>query len=295
MDLFNKFKDLVNETLLCKSYKKMTAAKRVLCIIALAPFIALYTCMLLAYWLIAIVYKFAADMLEYINAFVKSEGKDARHAAEAVIYLVAFPIVFAMKLMNAVIAFVMMIVHFFVSMVGYIATFGGIKFKPFIIDNAVRTKNASFTKHCQAALVVFMVIALLLLTLSLFFRHATLQFYGIYKSHTIHSTVFSEVTRVKNEELITASQWNDFVSKYNADGITPENYLEYEAAYLNHVAHETWNVESEATFVMIIELVHMAAVILYVLFTTIYVAAYSNAIRKKNPTPVVVGRIKPQA
>lgn len=167
MDLFNKFKDLVKESLLCKSYKGMSAAKIVLCVIALAPFIVLYVTMLLAYWFLAVVYRFACNQLEYIHAFIIKERAEVRHATEAVVYCIAFPWVFLMKLLSGSLAFVLMLVHFFTSLVGYVATFGGIKFSPFILDKVDRFSSRDAVKHNNKALVVFIIISLVLLALAI--------------------------------------------------------------------------------------------------------------------------------
>lgn len=167
MNLFNQFKDLVKDSLLCKSYKGMTAAKRVLCIIALAPFIAVYVAMLLAYWMLAVCYRFACNQLEYVHAFIIKERAEVRHATEAVVYAIAFPWIFLMKLISSILSFALMIVHFFTSMIGYVATFGGIKFSPFILDNVDRFKSREAVKHSKA-LVTFIIIALTLLVLAIF-------------------------------------------------------------------------------------------------------------------------------
>ena len=167
MDLFNKFKDLVKESLLCKSFKGLTVAKRVLCIIALAPFIAAYVCMLLLYWALVVTYRFASNQLEYIHAFIIKERAEVRHATEAVVYFIAFPFIFTLKVLVGLLAGAVMIWHFVSSMVGYIATFGGIKFSPFVLDNVNRFSNRDAVKHNKGAVITFIIIALVLLVLAI--------------------------------------------------------------------------------------------------------------------------------
>jgi hypothetical protein len=53
-------------------------------------------------------------------------------------------------------------------MIGYVATFGGIKFSPFILDNVDRFKSREAVKHSNRALVTFIIIALTLLALAIF-------------------------------------------------------------------------------------------------------------------------------
>lgn len=281
MDLFKKFKDLVDESLLCRSYKEMSVAQRVLCLIAVAPFIALYTLMLLAYAAIAVLYRFACYMLEYMHAFIRNERAEVRHATEFLIYIVAFPLILAMKIVNAVLAAVLMIVHFFVSMIGYVATFGGIKFRPFIFDDVDRTEKTDFAKHCKSALIVFIVIGFVLLTLACLFKHVTYEFYKMYRDETIRTTVISEMTRIRDEGLISAAQWNEFVEMYESEGILPTNYRDYELKFFKGIPYRTWDVPKEAAFCVFVETTYAICIATYALFVMIYVSAYSNAIKRR--------------
>ena len=287
MDLFKKFKDLVDESLLCRSYKEMSVAQRVLCLIAVAPFIALYVVMLLAYAAIAVVYRFACDILEYVHSFIKNERTGVRHATEFFIYILVFPLVFAMRLINAVIAVVLMIVHFFVSMIGYVATFGGIKFRPFLFDDVDRTEKGSFAKHCKSALVVFIVLGLVFLTFACLFKHVTYEFYQVYKEYTIRDTVVSEMKRLKDEDSISVEMWNDFVDKHMAEGVSSENYLEYEDLFLRGFAHRSWDVAKEESFGRFVEISYALFIATYALFVMIYVSAYSNAIKRRKAAMAV--------
>ena len=169
MDFFNKFKDLVKESLLCKSFKGLSTAKIVLCAIALAPFIAAYVAMLLVYWLFAVIYRFACNQLDYIHSFIVKERAEVRHATEAVVYAVAFPFIFLMKVLTGLLAAALMFIHFFTSMIGYIATFGGIKFSPFVFDDVDRFKCRAAVKHNKSAVTVFVIIGLVLLGVSVLF------------------------------------------------------------------------------------------------------------------------------
>ena len=280
MDIFNKFKDLVNESLLCKSYKGMTVAKRVLCIIALAPFIAIYVGMLLMYWLIAVIYRFACNYLEYIHAFIAKERAEVRHATEAVIYLIAFPWIFALKLLSSVLALVLMIAHFFTSMIGYVATFGGIKFSPFVLDNADRSEKKSI-KHATAALVVFIVLSLVLLCASVCFKPIASGAYELYRNNEIRATFRLEMEKAKASGKITSDEWNEFAALYNNKQINSENYAAYAEEYLDSTGDEIWSIYKDFEFSIIVAGVSTVLVSAYILFTIIYVSVYSNAIKRK--------------
>jgi flagellar biosynthesis protein FlhB len=196
MDLFSIYKDLVKETLLFKSLKGLTVAKRVLCIIVLSPFIALYTTMLLVYGAIVTLYRMFNGHLNSIHDFIKNERREIRHATEAVVYWIAFPWIFVCKVLLAIITFVLMFVHFSTSLVGYIATFGGIRFCPFMLEPVDRFKNKDIVKHNPKAVTIFIIIGLILLSLSVVLKPICDQIYDAYKENAIVENLVSEVKRL---------------------------------------------------------------------------------------------------
>ena len=206
MELFNKFKDLVKESLLCKSFKGLSAAKTVLCSIALAPFIVLYVGMLLVYWLFAVLYRFACNQLDYIHTFVTKERAEVRHATEAVIYAIAFPFIFFVKVLAGLLAGVLMFIHFFTSMVGYIATFGGIKFSPFLFDNVDRFKSREAVKHNKSAVTVFIILGLILLVLAVLFAPVANAIYDDWVDNIIETVPNVNVAQLELEAMLFAAK-----------------------------------------------------------------------------------------
>lgn len=202
MDIFGKFKDLVKESLLCKSFKGLTGAKRVLCIIALAPFIATYVGMLLTYWLIAVIYRFACNQLEYIHAFIIKERAEVRHATEAVVYAIAFPFIFALKLATGALMAALMGIHFFTSMIGYVATFGGIKFSPFIMDDVDRFNSRAAVKHSTSAVIVFVAIALTLLALAIFYAPVANEIYETWVEEVLRNVTSVNEAEIEAEAIL---------------------------------------------------------------------------------------------
>lgn len=282
MDLFSIYKDLVKETLLFKSLKGLTVAKRVLCIIVLSPFIALYTAMLLVYGAIVTLYRMFNGHLNFIHDFIKKERGEIRHATEAVVYLIAFPWIFFCKVLLAIITFILMFVHFSTSLVGYIATFGGIRFCPFMLEPVDRFKNKDIVKHNSKAVTIFIIIGLILLSLSVVLKPICDQIYDAYKENAIVDNLVFEVKRLYDNNKLSATQYNEFVSAYNAGMIKESNYQQYAEKYVNDSSYVVWDIVKDVNYAATMSLVQTIIVTVYSLFTILYVSIYNNVgMRKK--------------
>lgn len=281
MDLFNIFKDFVKETVQFKSFKKLNIVLRIPCFIVLLPFIALYSAMLIAYLVIATIYKVLHSIFDYLYIFVHREGKIVKHATQAIIYLIGFPLLFALKVLYGVIAFPLFIFHFIVSPVGYIATFGGIKYSPFMYEPVDRFGSKEFPKHCIAAVIVFVVLGLVLLSAIFWFQPVATNAYANYKTEVVRSEILDRMQSALDNGDITSKEWNSFVAHYNAEKVNGTTYHEYVEEYLGQVDDPIWNAQEEAQCLMLIALIGMLLPAVYVLFTILYVAIYSNAIKSR--------------
>ena len=279
-DIFKIFRSLVRESVSAKSYKKMHPALAVLCFIVVSPFVVLYIGMLIVYLVMATVYKLVHSAFDYLYAFVHGEGKVVKPAAQAVIYLIGFPLLFAFKVVYSILIYPIVFFHFFTSHVGYIATFGGIKYSPFMFESVDRTEK--FPNHCLAAVIVFVILGMILFTASLLFRHVTLEVYNYNKEATIKAELVAEMQQaVKDGKLETSVYNNGFLKDYKDDRITAENYLQYSKKYLGDNAEVLWDVEKEIAFTILIERINIVIICTYISFTILYVSIYSNVIKRR--------------
>ena len=286
MDIFNVFSSLVKESVSFKAYKALHPVLGILCFLALLPFIVLYAGMLLVYTVMATVYKLIHSIFDYLYAFVHGEGKSVKQAAQAIIYLVAFPLLFALKVVYSVMIYPMVFFHFLTSHVGYVATLGGIKYSPFMLETVDRFDGKKFAKHCVPAVIIFVVIALLLMALTVVFEDVAVEVYKVNKEETILSELVKEMERAKANNKISSAEWNEFASDFNAGKITADNYAEYTGKYLGSSARALWDVAKEAVFYMWINVIPMGIAGLYVVFTSLYVSIYSNVIKRRKDDEV---------
>lgn len=169
MDFISIYKDMVKDTLTFRNYKRMTLVSAIFAGIVVIPFSLIYALTMLVYGLLAIWHKMINAPTDYLLAFVKGEGKDVKHATQAVVYLIGFPLIFILKAITCFIVFTMGILHFVASVAGYIATLGGMTFSPFILDPADRTAAEEGDIYPAKRVKIFVGFGLALFLLTLFY------------------------------------------------------------------------------------------------------------------------------
>lgn len=163
MDFTTHFKSLLKEVFKFKQYKDISSVTAILGIIAVLPFIidaALYSVL----YLISMFF-FAAfsSGAEYLEDWVKQTKKGVSNVAEASIYLTTTPLIFLIRFALSVFALSFFILWFIMQCLFYIATLGGIKWRPYItkvdfndsIDDYTPTTNddlAGFVSFILAGL-----------------------------------------------------------------------------------------------------------------------------------------------
>ncbi len=232
MQLLGIYKALLSDSFTLKNYKRMSKFAAVICAILLLPFIALYACVMALYGLALISKKIIDSPTDYLMSFVKDEGRDVKHATQAVIYLIGFPLIFALKALTCALIFVIFVTHFAASLIGYIATLGGMKFSPFLLDEADRKSEAATAgKYGKAGVIVFILIAISIVLEMCFLPPVLSAANEMYYTTAPERGCQSLVNRVT--EQYEAGEMNDklyqsFYSAYEAGDVTVENYETYE-------------------------------------------------------------------
>ncbi len=226
MELSKIYKDLVRESCLFRTFNRMAFLPAAICFLIALPFILVYIAGLLVYGSILILFRLLNAPTDYIHAFLKSEGKDVQHITQAVIYAIGFPAIFALKFLTGFLVFILFIVHMLVSIVGFVATLGGITFAPFLLDPVDRTVERDESEYSQVPLTCFIALGLVLLVLSLAFAPIANAInerpddgYDRFMSH------------MKSTQSIDPEIYRQFYSDYTSGVINRDNYRTYYYKY----------------------------------------------------------------
>ena len=121
-------KSLTKEALKLKKYKAMHPVLAVFTGIFMLPFMILSAFIILSYVVIAYLRNVCASPIRALHGLVNSEGKEVRHAPQAIIYFFSWPIIFFLYFMEAVTIPLLTISYTLSAISTYICTLGGVKF-----------------------------------------------------------------------------------------------------------------------------------------------------------------------
>ena len=98
MNYSKLFKDFKNELFQTIQYKRLTTGYRIMAAIATFPFWAMYCLILCTKYVYLFMYNCLASSNDYLEIWVKETKQGVQHATEAVIYLVAMPFIFFIRM-----------------------------------------------------------------------------------------------------------------------------------------------------------------------------------------------------
>lgn len=182
---------LLDECLLFSHYKSLSRPAKVFMAIATAPVILLGAVLVAAYYCLLFLYQAFSMPADSLEAWVKNQKQEVKHATEAVIYLISMPFIFASRVMLAMLSVVFYFLWFELMVVAYIATLGGIRWQPFI--NCARFDEPCEKDPCYVGVFnAFAIInfAIFVQTIVLFILAQAFSWvYGWYKLFAIASAV----------------------------------------------------------------------------------------------------------
>lgn len=141
------FSNLRKEIFTQPQYKNLNPGARVLAVIAAIPFILCYLSLLLSAYVTIFAFNCLASSVDYLEGWVKETKKDINQWTEPVLYFVTMPQIFFMRSILSAFSISFYILWFYMMCFAYIATFGGIRWQPFIsyaqFDEGIEIKHTT--------------------------------------------------------------------------------------------------------------------------------------------------------
>lgn len=134
MDYTLAIKGLLSEVKQFVQFKGKSLACKILLIIAILPLIICAFSTVATYYILLFFYRGLSSPLEYIHQVVKKEGEDVKHATQFIIYWIAFPLLFLLYFVQAFAALMFYFIWFEIMFFTYLATLGGVRWQPFLMD-----------------------------------------------------------------------------------------------------------------------------------------------------------------
>lgn len=125
-------------------YKQWGQPQKAFAIIAMIPFYASVIFCMVGYYVLLFLYNAFLAPVNYLEAWLEEKGSKVHPATQAVTYLVAMPVIFFLRVMVSFCSFWFFFQWFSLMTVLYIATYGGIRWQPFI-NTATFDKEYTWT------------------------------------------------------------------------------------------------------------------------------------------------------
>lgn len=162
-DYDKSFKILADNFFKFKNYRRMHPVLAVIIGILMLPFTLAGLVMLGLLYVYYYFFKLLVLPADYLMGIIRNEGKEVKHATQAVIYFIGFPVAFTYY---ALIAFEIIGIHilYIVTFVYlYFASLCGFKFKPILLYSDDDIEIEQRPKYNVAIPVVFITVVLVLI------------------------------------------------------------------------------------------------------------------------------------
>ena len=159
MDYSLLVKGLFKEAKQLVQFKKLTTCKKVFAIIALVPLIVSTFCSYITYYVTLFLYKGIVSPLDFLHKIVRSEGQEVKHATQAVIYWISWPVIFSLYLLNSFFTILFYFNWFVLMLNTYLVTLCGVRWQPFVTDATYEDVELE-SKNTDAQVNIFILITI---------------------------------------------------------------------------------------------------------------------------------------
>lgn len=168
IDYMDKMSALLKESFKFKKYKAMPPALAVFTGLFMLPFVIWSFFVTAALAIECFTFAIIVAPIKFLHNLVNNEGKDVKHATQAIIYIISWPLIFANYAMIAFNLFIILPTYALLSIINYIWTLGGFKFHVFINksdDIAIDVEGKYFGRPLTFVIVNAVIVFIELITL----------------------------------------------------------------------------------------------------------------------------------
>ena len=157
MNFNSSFKNLWAEVSDFSQYKQFTTIFKAIAFFAILPFALIAGLLDVFFYVCDFFYRLSSSSISYLEDWVNKTREGVSSASEAVIFLVTTPIIFLARCFISFVAAFFFIIWFFLQCFLYIATLGGIKWRPYIYETDYSNDekyvaNTNFNAACVTVL-----------------------------------------------------------------------------------------------------------------------------------------------
>lgn len=179
-DFLNKMVTVLKEAFKFKKYKAMSPALAVFTGILMIPVVLISFVMVAILSVLSFAFAVCYMPIKYLHHTVNTEGQNVKHATQAVIYLISWPIVFFFYVLMSLLVLLIFPAYAAFSFFTYVWTLGGFKFHLFA--NQSDDISIEVNGKYNALPVVFVVVGAILLVF-IPIIHSIIHYFELYANY----------------------------------------------------------------------------------------------------------------
>lgn len=223
MNYYNLLKNLFNELVSFKTYKKLGMPFGIIAFVALLPFVLATASLMIAMAVLVFSYGSLESSVKFLEIWLEEKRKSVKHATEAVLYAVCMPCIFFFTFILSMFTIVYYILWFNLQVVAYIASLGVTKWQPLITYTSYDENNDfSMRYNYNAAISVIVTLLVLFIGWLVTFiigiadyeEDVLIAFAAIYGVYTLFAYIAVPVVfkKDKNGQSVAAPKENPVVT-----------------------------------------------------------------------------------
>ena len=174
MNYSTRYKSFLSEVFSLPQYKFLAGNFKGVAFIAVLPFIAIATICCLFYAVLDFAFRLCSSGVTYLQEWVKEMRKGTGDFATGILFLITLPFIFFCQIILSFLSLIFFILWFILQCFMYIATLGGIKWRPYINQADYDENEAFFIKTNEVAgkicvvclAIVFTILVILFLSIT---------------------------------------------------------------------------------------------------------------------------------
>ncbi|MBE6536265.1 MAG: hypothetical protein E7677_06590 [Ruminococcaceae bacterium] len=180
IDFLQKMTTLLKEAFKFKKYKAMSTSLAVFTGILMIPVVIASFMATAIFGGLAFLFAVVSSPVKYLHEIVRGEGKEVKHATQAIIYLISWPAVFALYGFMSFLLVLLLPAYAMLSFLLFVWSLGGFKFH--LLLNKVDDISIEVNGKYQYLPVVYVIIGGLILVL-IPFIHGVIHYADLYKDY----------------------------------------------------------------------------------------------------------------
>jgi len=210
INYMKKIAELFEEAFKFKKYKVMNPVLAVFSGILVIPFVLFGLAMGVYLYVISFAFEIANSLVKSLHSVLKDEGRETMHITQVIIYLISWPTVFTLYVMECILLFFITFSYDVLSINVYMWTFGGIKFHLMVTEEDI---SVEVTEKYTIIPLVYVIVGYMFF-IGMPIIHGIIHYINLYYAYNEKNFLYSFLTYIYPQYFNLGTVFNLLYSLY---------------------------------------------------------------------------------